>query len=287
MKILIVLLMLVVGCGGGGSDAVAPSVVPVTPPIVEPVKPGDVGPVAEQTDYYDGVLYHRYFRWDGQIWYARSVDGLNFDRYPEPLMDGLFPVLVEDGEFVWLIVNQGSSYNLFDISVKTKPFFIKTVLYGDYFNVSAAVVGGRWHMLVEVGNGKDFEMRYTWSDWPLDFAEHMESVVLRTSGNPSLRYFPERKEIMALYGYHGEGLWEVRAARFDFTEWKETGFVLQEAGVHIADPDWGVGKESGLLTVGYSQDSVKTYRYAGSRVELYDSIVSGKVELEDLGVTME
>jgi hypothetical protein len=278
MRILLVLLVLV-GCGGGGSPAVT---APVTPPV--PIVEVDSGYLAEQTDYYDGVLWHRYFRWEGKIWYARSVDGLNFQKYPDPLMDGLFPVLVEDGEFVWLIVNQGSSYNLFDISVKTKPFFIKTVLTGDFFNVSAAVVEGRWHMLVEVGSGKDFEMRYTWSDWPLDFNVNMESVVFRTAGNPSLRYFPERGEIMALYGFHGDGLWKVKAARFDFKEWKETGFVLS-GDVHIADPDWGVGKESGILTVGYSQDSVKSYRYTGSRLDLYDAIVLGKVELEDLGVT--
>lgn len=256
-------LLLLVGCGGGGS----PAPVAVTPPVEVPL-------VAEQTDYYDGVLWHRYFRYDSGIGYASSLDGVNFEAYEgNPITHGVFPVLVEDGG-VYLIVRQSDEYNLFDISVKTSPVFVRTVLKGDFNNIGVAVVEGEWHFLVEVKEGTRVHLSYN------------GEVVFRDAGNASLSYIPERGAILACFGeYDTTGLWHVRAATWD-GEWVRRGFTLSIAGVHIADPDLGVGRESGLLTVGYSQDSVATYRYTGSRVDLYDAIVSGHVELEYLGVTM-
>jgi hypothetical protein len=275
----VLLVAVLLGCGGGSES---PQAVSPVAPIVEPV----VGHVAEQSDYYDGVLWHRYFRYEsGKIGYATSVDGLKFDRYPDPIMDGLFPVLVEDGPNVYLLVNQGSSYNLFDIAVKTKPAFVKMVLYGDHFNVSAAVREGRWHMLVEVKDGKRVHLKYAWSDWPLDFK--LGEVVFADCGNPVLRYIPERDAILAFFG-RDTGPWTVGAATFDFKAWTLRGFVLAQAGVEIADPDLSVGVEPSplMLTVGSYQNSVDTYLFKGSRTDLYDGIVKGSVELEFMGTTM-
>ena len=38
---------------------------------------------------------------------------------------------------------------------------------------------------------------------------------------------------------------------------------------------------------GYAQNAVSTYLFSGSKLELYDAIMAGHVEMEDLGVTME
>lgn len=76
----------------------------------------------------------------------------------------------------------------------------------------------------------------------------------------------------------------MRAATFDGT-WTVRGFRLS-GPTHLADPDLGIGVESGLMTVGYGQDSIKTYRYSGTKDDLFDAVVAGHVELEDLGVTM-
>lgn len=261
MRGLLVLLLLV-GCGGGGGSAPAP-------PIEVP------GYVAEQTDYYDGVTWHRYFRYNAGIGYASSVDGINFTAYAgNPITHGVFPVLVDDGVEIYLIVRQSDEYNLFDISVKTRPYFVRRVLQGDFNNVGVAVVDGEWHFLVEVKEGTRVHLSYN------------GEIVFWDAGNASLAYIPERGAILACFGeYDTTGLWHVRAATWD-GRWVRRDFTLAIAGVHVADPDLGVGTESGLLTVGYSQDSVATYRYSGSRVDLYDAIVSGHVEMDYLGVTM-
>jgi hypothetical protein len=277
---------LLLSCGGGGGPTAPGSV-----PDPEPTLPASI--IAEQSDYYDGVTWHRYFRYDidgiGHVGYAWSNDGLHFDRYPDPIMEGLFPILVQDGEHIYLIVNQGSSYNLYNVSVKTRPAFVRTVMVGDYLNVGAAVREGRWHMLVEVKDGTRVHLKYTWSDWPdLDFAVNMGDIVFADAGNPCLRYIPERDAILAFFGEYPNGPWQVGCATFDFTDWTKRGFVLASAGVHLADPDLGVGVESSplILTVGYAQDSVSSYRFEGSKLGLYDAIVAGHVEVEEIGVTM-
>lgn len=145
-------------------------------------------------------------------------------------------------------------------------------------------------MLVEGKSGETFHLRYTWADFPdLDFNANLGPPIINDAGNPYLTYIPERDAILALYGadYSATGLWRVRAAVYKGT-WQVKGFVLS-AGTHIADPDLGVGVEPFplILTVGYAQNAVSTYLFLGSKLDLYDAIISGHVELEDLGVTME
>lgn len=267
MRYLVVLLVVLVGCGGGGDEAVGPH-------------------VAEQTDYFDGVVWHRYFRYEsGKIGYATSLDGVEFERYVgNPVMEGLFPVLVK-GDDVYLLVKQGNDYNLYETSVKTKPCFVRTVLSGGYFNIGVTVVDGRWHALVEGKSGEVFHLRYTWSDWPVDFGEHMGPVVFGDAGNAYLTHVPERG-VLALFGggYSATGKWLVKSATFDFSEWRMAGFQIIGPS-HMADPDMGV-EWTGFLTVGSGQDSVDTYRFVGSKVEFFDAVVSGHVELESLGTTM-
>lgn len=275
--VLSIILILFISCGGGGNHDAPVSTAP------EPH-------IAEQSDYYDGVMWHRYFRYDNnKIGYATSIDGLKFDRYPDMIFNGVFPVLVEDGEDVYLLVRQSDEYNLYDIEVKKKPAFIKTILKGDYFNVGVAVKDGRWHMLAEGKTGDSFHLRYSWADWPdLDFEANMGPVLIPTSGNPCLRYIPERNAILALYGDHTGGYWKIKAATFDMTSWTVRGFTLASAGIHLSDPDLGVGVEPSplILTIGSNQNAVSTYLFSGSKLELYDAIIAGSVEMEDLGVTM-
>lgn len=273
------LILLLLSCGGGSDPAPGPH-------------------VAEQTDYFDGVTYHRFYRYTGALLgYASSLDG-HFEPYRgNPIMeDSHFPYQVEYGGNRYLLVQHranGPAFYLYDVTVPTSPRIVnggRPVLEGGYFNVGVTVVGNRWHMLVEGKSGETFHLRYTWADFPdLDFNANLGPVIINDAGNPYLTYIPEHDAILALYGadYSGTGLWRVRAAVYKGT-WEVKGFVLS-AGTHIADPDLGIGIEPVplILTVGYAQNAVSTYLFSGSKLELYDAIISGHVELEDLGVTME
>lgn len=268
--LLIVVLVVLFGCGGEE----APS-----------------GPVvAEQSDWFDGV-HHRFYRYTGnRLGYATSLDGLSFEPYGgNPLMeDSLFPYQVEYEGNRYLIVQHrsgGSAYYLYDVNVPTSPRVLnggRPILVGEFFNVGVAVKGDRWHMLVEGKSGEVFHLRYTWADFPdLDFNANLGPVVIDDAGNPFLAYIPERDAILAFYGSdYGSGKWVVRAATYDFSEWRKAGFVLSEK-THLADPDFSI-----FLTCGYGQDSVSTYRFDGDKLALYDAVVAGHVELECLGVTM-
>jgi hypothetical protein len=250
--------------------------------------------IGEHTDYYDGVTYHRYFRYSGlNLGYATSLDGIHFDSYPgNPIMeDAAYPVLAQDGSDMYLIVRQHSTgkYFLYDVSVPTSPALAndgKPILAGDYCNVAAVVVEGKWHMLVEGHDSDYFFLMYTWADFPdLDFNANLGPAVIPDAGNPTMCYIPGRGAILALYGadYRATGLWRVRAATFDFNTWTVRDFVLSKAGVHIADPDLGIGVESSplILTAGSNQDSISTYYFRGSKLDLYDAMVAGQVELEE------
>ena len=279
---LLLALLLLLSCGGGGSDP-AP------------------GPhVAEQTDYFDGVTYHRFYRYTGnKLGYASSLDGITFEPYSgNPIMeDSLFPYQVEYEGNHYLIVQHrtgGCAYYLYDVNVPTAPRILnggRPILTGGFFNVGVAIKGDRWHMLVEGKSGETFHLRYTWADFPdMDFNSNLGPPIINDAGNPCLTYIPERDAILALYGadYSGTGTWRVRAAVYDFTAWTVKGFTLASAGTHIADPDLGVGIEPSplILTAGSSQNAVSTYRFEGSKLDLYDAIVAGRVELEAVGVTM-
>ncbi len=280
LVILLAFLSIWTSCGGGSDPAPGPH-------------------VAEQTDYFDGVTYHRFYRYTGALLgYASSLDGITFEKYRgNPIMeDSHFPYQVEYEGNRYLIVQHranGCGFYLYDVNVPTSPRVLnggRPILEGGYFNVGVAVVGDRWHMLVEGKSGETFHLRYTWADFPdLNFNANLGPVIINDAGNPYLTYIPERDAILALYGadYSGTGLWRVRAAVYKGT-WEVKGFVLS-AGTHIADPDLGIGVEPCplILTVGYAQSAVSTYLFSGSKLDLYDAIISGHVELEDLGVTME
>lgn len=256
--------------------------------------------VAEQTDYFDGVTYHRFYRYTGhKLGYAYSLDGISFEQYRgNPLMeDSLFPYLVEHEGNRYLIVQHrtgGTAFYLYDVNVPTAPRILnggRPILTGDFYNVGVAVRGDRWHMLVEGKSGETFHLRYTWADWPdLDFNANLGPVLINDAGNPYLAYIPDRDAILALYGadYSGTGFWRVRAAVYDLVSWTVKGFVLAKAGVHIADPDLGIGVESSplIFTVGSSQVAVDTYYFKGCKRDLYDAIIAGHVELEEVGTTM-
>jgi len=252
-----------------------------------------IGPhVAEQTDHYDGVTYHRFYRYTGYLLgHATSHHGVRFDKDNDnPIMENsLFPYQVEHEGNRYLILRHGNAYYLYDVNVPTSPGVLndgKPILQGEYFNVGVAVKGSRWHMLVEGKADETFHLRYTWADFPdLDFNINLGPVVINDAGNPYLAYIPERDAILALYGadYRATGLWRVRAATFDFTSWTVRDFFLAKAGVHIADPDLGVGVEPYplIFTVGSNQDSISTYYFRGSKLDFYDAIVAGHVELEE------
>lgn len=265
-----ILILLLIACGGGGDPAPGPH-------------------VAEQTDYYDGVTYHRYFRYEGgKIGYATSTDGIHFDRYPDSLMPGIFPVLVQD-DTLYLIVKQGAEYNLYDVSVPTVPAFVRTILRGDYCNMAVAVVDGVWHALIEGHDDDYFFLMYSVME---DGMFHSFLPVRGDAGNPTLAHIPERNAILALYGadYKATGVWRVRAAVMPLGgAWNETGLVITKHGIHLADPDLGTGVESIplILTMGHGQNAVSTYLFSGSKLALYDAIITGYVELEEIGVTME
>lgn len=276
-------LLVILACGGGGDPASGPH-------------------VAEQTDYYDGVTYHRFYRYTGHLLgYASSLDGITFEPYRgNPIMeDSLFPYQVEYAGNRYLLVQHragGAAFYLYDVNVPTSPRILnggRPILTGEFYNVGVAVVGDRWHMLAEGKSGETFHLRYTWADFPdLDFNANLGPVIINDAGNPCLTYIPERDAILALYGadYSGTGLWRVRAAVMPLGEsWQVQGFMLAKAGTHIADPDLGIGEESSplIITVGHGQNAVSTYRFEGSKLDLYDAVMAGHVELEEVGVTME
>ena len=279
----ILALLLLLSCGGGSDPAPGPH-------------------IAEQTDYFDGVTYHRFYRYTGALLgYASSLDGIHFEPYRgNPIMeDSHFPYLVEHKGGRYLIVQHrtgGTAFYLYDVNVPTAPRVLNSgrpVLEGGFFNVGVAVVGDRWHMLVEGKSGEMFHLRYTWADFPdLDFNANLGSVIINDAGNPYLAYIPDRNAILALYGgdYSGTGTWRVRAAAMPLGgTWQDKGVFLQKAGVHIADPDLGIGAESSplIITVGHAQNAVSTYLFSGSKLDLYDAIMTGHWELEEIGVTME
>lgn len=269
------LILLLISCGGGGSA-------PATGPHI-----------AEQTDYFDGTTYHRFYRYTGlKIGYATSNDGINFDPYAgNPVLEGgAYPVLVDDEGSIYLIVRDMAKgkYNLYDVSVPTRPAFVRTVLVGDYCNLAVSVVDGVWHALIE---GHDGDYFFLMSSIMEDGEFRSFLPVFGDAGNPTLSYIPERNAILALYGadYKATGVWRVRAAIMPLGgDWQDMGVVISKAGIHIADPDLGIGESSPLIiTVGSGQNAVSTYLFSGSKLELYDAIISGHVEMEELGVMME
>ncbi len=252
------------------------------------------GPMAgEQADYFDGVTYHRFYRYTGlKIGYATSTDGIRFTPYAgNPIMEhSAYPVLAEDGYTLYLIVRdmQTGEYGLYDVTTPTKPLFVRTILRGDYCNVAVSVVDGVWHALIEGHDSDYFFLMYS----VMEDGEFRSFLpVLGDAGNPTLSYIPERNAILAFYGadYRGTGTWRIRAAVFDFKTWTDKGVVISRPGVHIADPDLGTGRESRplIITVGVSQAVIDTYLFYGSKLDLYDFIVSGSFAFESLGVTME
>lgn len=278
--VVVVLLSLLFGCGTGET--------PIGPYVIE------------QTDYYDGAMYHRFYRYAKGLGYATSADGIIFHESPKnPIMeDCFFPYqVVYKGNRYLLVQHQkgGTAFYLYDVNAPESPRITnggRPVLVGGFFNVGVAVVGDRWHMLVEGKSSDTFHLRYTWADFPeLDFSANIGPVIINDAGNPYLAYIPERDAILALYGadLRGAGYWRIRSATFDFTSWRLHDFVVGDVGIHFADPDIGTGNESNpvILTAGSNQDAVSTYLFSGSKLDLYDAIVSGHVELRGVGTTME
>lgn len=249
--------------------------------------------VAEQTDYYDGVTFHRFYRYTGLLLgYATSLDGVHFEKYSgNPLInDCAFPCqVVYEGNRYLILQRNGNAYYLYDVNVPTSPRVLNNgqpILQGAFCNIGVTVKENRWHMLVE-GKAEDtFHLRYTWADYPdLDFNRNLGPVVINDAGNPYLAYIPERDAILAIYGadYSATGVWRVRAAVFDFSAWSVQGFIVAKTGIHIADPNLGVGVEPNplILTVGSNQNAVSTYFFRGSKLDLFDAILAGQVELEE------
>lgn len=269
-----ILLLFITACGNNGDDP-----------------PGPL--VAEQTDYYDGITFHRYYRYTGNLLgYATSFDGVHFEKYRgNPIMeDASYPCQVMyDGNRYLILQHNGNAYYLYDVNVPTSPRMLNNgqpILQGAFFNVGVTVKGNRWHMLVEGKADDTFHLRYTWADFPdLNFNANLGPVVLNDAGNPYLTYIPDRDAILAFYGadYRATGVWRVRAAVFDFNSWTVQGFILAKAGIHIADPNLGVGVEPNplIVTVGSNQNAVTTYFFRGSKWNLYDAVVAGHVELEE------
>lgn len=254
---------------------------------------------AEQCDYKDPEgITHRYFRGPGNtIYYATSKNGLDFEVYPYPVIkNALFPVLVFDQEILYLVVKNRAEnkYNLFDVSEKTNPVFIKTILQGNYFNVAFAVIGDRWHSLIESKAGETFYLLQSYSDWPeLDFNTNLSGNVINDAGNPTMKviWIDNTPVILALFGadYKETGVWRIKAATLvPGGSWQVHGVVFAKTGVHEADPDFGVGEESYpmRITVGDGQDAIRTLEFNGTPRDLLNAILDEYVEFNDLGVRM-
>jgi len=263
----------------------------------------EVGPhVAEQTDYYDGVAYHRFYRYTGNLLgYATSSDGVTFEKFAgSPIMeDSLFPYLViyEGNRYLIVQHRQGSTaYYLYDVNDPTEPKIVnggRPILEGGFFNVGVTIVGNRWHMLVEGQAGETFHLRYSWADFPdLNFNTNISAVVINDAGNPYLSYIPSRDAILVVYGegYRSSGVWSVTASTALISSdlslaasWRDSAFRMSKSGIHIADPDLGCGIERFplIITVGSAQSSVSTYYFRGTKSDLYDAIIAGSTEIEE------
>lgn len=273
---IIVLVLFIMSCGGGGDSSSGPV-------------------IAEQSDYFDGTIYHRFYRYEEGVGYATSTDGINFVKYAgNPVIKGpyVFPVLVYD-DILYLIVRNHSTgeYGLYDVSIYTKPSFIRIVLTGDYCNMAVSVVDGVWNALIEGHDGDYFFLMSSIMD--SDGVFRSFTGFRGDAGNPTLEYIPERNAILALYGadYRATGVWRIRSGVYNIATktWKDMGVILSKTGVHLADPDLGIGNNTKplLISIGYAQNSVATYKFAGTKMDLYDAIVNGDpIVMEDLGVTM-
>jgi len=261
----------------------------------------DVGPhVAEQTDYYDGVTYHRYYRYTGHLLgYATSSDGVTFEKYNgNPIIeDSLFPYLViYEGNRYLIVQQRGAAYYLYDVNDPTDPRIVnggRPILEGAFFNVGVAVVGNRWHMLIEGKADETFHLRYSWADFPdLNFNTNLSTIIINDAGNPYLSYIPSRDAILAVYGegLSRTGVWSVTASTAFISSdmsldasWRASTFRILESGIHIADPDLGCGVERLplIITVGSAQNAVSTYYFQGTKLNLYDAILSGPIQIEE------
>jgi len=250
--------------------------------------------IAEQTDYFDGTEYHRFYRGSlDAVGYARGQNGVAFTKYAgNPILqDAVYPILViDDKENRYLIVQHRkgvSGHYLYSVNDPTRPVILnggKPILRGDFCNVAVSIVGDRWHMLIEGKANETFHLRYSCADWPdLDFNRNLSEIVIQDAGNPAMTYIRERNAILALYGadYRATGVWRIRAAVFDFARWRVTDFILSRPGVHLADPDLVCGVESSpvIVTIGAAQETVDTYYYRGTKAQFFDDVLVGAVEL--------
>ena len=263
----------------------------------------EVGPyVAEQTDYYDGITYHRFYRYTGNLLgYATSSIGVTFEKYAgNPIMDdSLFPYLVVHEGNRYLIVQHrkgSTAYYLYNVNDPTYPRIVnegRPILEGGFFNVGVTVVGNRWHMLVEGKADDTFHLRYSWADFPdLNFNTNISAVVINDAGNPYISYIPSRDALLAVYGegYKRTGVWSVTASTALISSdmslaasWRASTFRIFKPGIHIADPDLGCGIERLplIITVGSAQNAVSTYYFLGTNLNLYDAILAGPIQIEE------
>ncbi len=289
-SMLILFSLLILSCGGGGGEE-------YTYKNWECV-------IQEATDYYDGTTFHRFYRGDvgggSGIGYATSTDGIHFKKDPRnPVLKGgyCFPSLAIDTDTgnKYLIVKKGSGtpegYFLYDAN---DPANLKILNDGQPisrfpgFNVSVAIVGGRWHMVVEGKSGDVFHMKYTYADFPnLNFDENFADFGFGDASCPYITYVASRNALMFFYGagYNGgSGILRVDAYTAllsdDLTQqasWKHGAVpILLEPGVLMGDPDFGIGVATNplIMSINHAQIDVWTYLFHGTMEELYDLVRS-------------
>lgn len=138
--------------------------------------------------------------------------------------------------------------------------------WGHIWNVAILPVGNRWHMLAETSISLDrMDIAYSYVDFgeKMDFTPNQSGVVIKNGGNPEL--IMKEGKMIALHGlYHDRGpedAWYITmstASPERPLEWttRRDKLLIEQKGIHIADPTYIELNGKGILGISYNQNRV-------------------------------
>lgn len=142
--------------------------------------------------------------------------------------------------------------------------------WANIWNVAILPVGNRWHMLAETSLTLDrMDLAYSYVDFgpDIDFTPNQSGVVIPNGGNPELMI--KNGVLIALHGlYHDRSptdAWYVTmstASPENPLAWTvhRDKLMIEQSGVHVADPTYVEHDGHGVLAVSYNQNRVLVLR---------------------------